>query len=131
MKKIILIICVLAFASCSLDKKGGLEEDVQTLKLTYVAWACDCAKWSTAEDLKKFSGGTSDYLIGSSVFIEPANQSLKLPETLGYNNDVIRFTGQFYHKKGFPEDYESYENPQEARVFRYTTYEIVESHYIK
>ena len=38
-----------------MDNKGGLEDKTQTLELTYIAWACDCANWSTKEDLEKYS----------------------------------------------------------------------------
>ena len=117
----------LVFTSCSLDKKGGLEEKVKTLELTYIAWACDCAKWATKEDLKKYS--TGDALADQSIFVEPANQSLELPDTLGYSNDIIIFSGQFYNEKGFPRGYQSFEEPEKARVFRYTEYEVVKSNY--
>jgi len=119
----------LVFASCSSDRKGELEGKVSTLELTYIAWACDCANWATKEDLKKYSDNIGDTLADQSIFVEPANQSLELPDTLGWSNDIIKFTGQFYNKKGFPKDYQSNEDPEKARVFRYTQYEVVKSNY--
>ena len=120
---------ILIFTSCSSDKKDGLEEEVKTIELTNIAWACDCANWATKYDLKKYSDNNGDTLADQCIFIEPASQELELPDTLGYSNDIIIFSGQFYNEKGFPKDYQSFENPDKARVFRYTKYEIVKSNY--
>lgn len=122
------IILGLLIISCS-DNKGGLKDKTQTLELNYIAWACDCANWVTNEDLEKYSENIGDTLAKQSIFIEPANKALALPDTLGYSNDIIKFTGQFYNEKGFPKDYHSYQEPEESRVFRYTDYEVVESNY--
>ncbi len=120
----------LSMLSCS-SKKGGLDGNIQTLELTYIVWACDCANWATSEVLDKFSENIGDTLAKQSIFIEPANQTLELPDTLGYNNVVIKFTGQFYKEKGFPKGHHSYQNPEESRVFRYTSYEVVKSNFMK
>lgn len=116
--------------SCS-DNKGGLDGKIQTLELTYIAWACDCANWATNKDLEKYSDNIGDTLAKQSIFIEPASQALELPDTLGYSNDVIKFTGQFYNEKGFPKGYHSDQDPEESRVFRYTDYEVMKSNFKK
>ncbi len=110
-------------------KTNELEEKEQTIELSYIAWACDCANWATVENIYKYNDNFGDTLSDLSVFIEPANESLKLPDTLGYNGDVIKFTGRFYKNKGFPKDYQSFENPKKARVFQYIKYQIIESNY--
>ncbi len=115
----------LSILSCT-DKKGGLDGNIKTLEFTYIAWACDCANWATKIDLEKYSGDT---LARQSIFLEPANQDLELPDSLGYSNDVIKFTGQFYNNKGFPKGYHSYQDPEKSRVFRYTEYEVVKSNF--
>lgn len=125
---LILIISGLLIISCS-DNKGGLEGEIQTLELNYIAWACDCANWAKNEDLEKYSGNIDNILAKQSIFIEPATRTLELLDTLGYSNDIIKFTGQFYNKKGFPKDYHSFQEPEESRVFRYISYEVVESNY--
>ena len=81
------------------DKKGGLNGNIQTLELTYVAWACDCANWATKEDIDKSSENDDDTLAKRSIFIEHANLALELPDTLGYSHDIIKFTGQFIMEK--------------------------------
>ena len=72
------------------------------------------------------TGSLSDHCI----FIEPASQALTLSDTLGYTNDIIQFTGQFYVDKAFPKDYVKTEQTvDKARVFRYTSYKIIKSNY--
>lgn len=112
------------------DDKGGLEDKIQTLELTPMLWACDCTDWVTDEDYEKYYDDIDDTLLARNcVFVEPASPLLKLPDTLGHFKDRIKFTGQFYKEKGFPEGYSSVQDPEKARVFRYTTYEVIRSNY--
>lgn len=122
-----MILSFLAFMACGSGDKGALKDEVLTLDLTYIAWACDCANWATFEDIKRFPHNSGDSLAYMSVFIEPASEDLVLPDTLGYSNNLIRFTGSFYEKRGFPENYYSIENPDEARVFRYTAFQVLKN----
>jgi len=127
-----IIPCLVAipfFKSPIFHKKNSLNEKVETVELIYIAWACDCANWAIKDDLINYSENIGDSLANYCLFVEPANQSLKLPDTLGYSGDVIRFTGQFYKEKGFPKDYISFENPDEARIFKYSDYKVVKSNY--
>ena len=126
MKIIALIFIVLLVMGCSNFQNKELEGNTQTIELEYIAWACDCANWATPKDIKKFSD-KEDSLFQKSVFIEPADKALQLPDTLGYNGDRIQFTGQFYVNKGYPEDYESEQEPEKTKVFRYTTYKVIKS----
>jgi hypothetical protein len=96
------------------------------MELSYVSWACDCANWATAFDLAKYEGNE---LANHCIYVEPASPSLVLPDSIGYNNDKVRFTGQFYNDSGFPKGYSSQENPEPARVFRYTSYQILQSNF--
>ena len=98
------------------------EKKEQTLELTYIAWACDCANWASPDDIRKYN---DNRLEDHCIYIEPANEKLELPDRLQNNNVVVRFTGKFYKRKGFPKGYRSIEQPEPARVFRYTKYEIV------
>ncbi len=120
------IILFLFFFSC--HYKGGLEEETQTLELTYVAWGCECANWTTLENLRHYHD-EGDSLAERCVFLEPESSILTLPDTLGFNQDLIRFTGKFYKNKGYPEDFYSYQNVDKMRVFRYTAYEVLKSSY--
>jgi hypothetical protein len=128
MKIITLIFAVLLVMGCSNFQTKGLESNTQTIELEYISWACDCANWATPKDIEKFSD-KEDSLFQRSVFIEPADKALQLPDTLGYNGDKIKFTGQFYVNKGYPEDYESEQKPEKAKVFRYTAYTVIKSNH--
>ena len=107
---------------------GVLEQEIQTLELTYIAWACPCANWATQEDLVRYEG-KEDSLAIQSIFIEPASSLFALPDSLGYSNDIIRFTGRFYQERGFPEGLQNPELYDKARVFRYFEYEVIQSNY--
>jgi len=105
-----------------------LEEKVQTLNLYYIQWACECTNWATEAD-RKLAGDTGS-LSELTVFVEPANPSLALPDTIGYQGDVVQFTGQFYKEKTYYEGYiKGEQDVDKARVFRYTKYKIIESHH--
>jgi hypothetical protein len=106
-----------------------LEDTVRVLELTYVAWACQCANWATEADVDK-AQNSNETLADKSIFIESADSSLELPDTLGYTGDLIRFTGQFYKDKGFPKKYPRTEmQVDKAKVFRYTKYQVLTSGY--
>lgn len=128
MKAIITIMAFLTIISCNSYNKGGLSGKTETLELTHITWACDCANWATKEDLKKYSEDL-DSLSWHSIFVEPANKAFELPDTIGFNSDIVKFTGQFYNGRGFPEDYQSFQYPKKSRVFRYTKYEVLKSNY--
>jgi len=133
MNRIILILTLifLIFSSCFVENK--LEEKEQVLELEYIAWACACANWVTTEDRERYENdeNSGDALSNLTFFIEEANKSLILPDTLGYANDIIRFTGRFYKKKGFPKGVrtEPEEHLEKAKIFRYTKYEVVKSNF--
>lgn len=109
--------------------KNSLIGKPQTVQLSSISWACDCANWIEPDTAAKYEKSGADTLADHCVFIEPADSSLQLPDTLGYNNDVIVFTGQYYEHKGFPKDQYSNEPVDKARVFRYSSYKIIESHH--
>jgi len=106
----------------------NLEDSIQTLELEYISWACQCANWAIPSDIDKYNdtGNLSEH----SIFIESADNAIDLPDTLGYNGDLIKFTGQFYKEKGYPKNYEkTEESVDKARVFRYNKYQVVRSNY--
>lgn len=106
-----------------------LEDTIRTVDLTYIAWACQCANWATQSDIKT-SNDDGDKLSSKSIFIEPADSILELPDTLGYSGDIIRFTGQFYIDKGYPKKYPKAEmRVDKAKVFRFTNYQVLQSNY--
>jgi hypothetical protein len=119
-----LFIALVLFAACK-QQPNQLEEKEQTIELTYIAWACDCANWATAEDIEKYNYN-SDTMAAHCIFIDPADTSLLLPERAGIVGQYIRFTGRFYTEKGIPASFEYGDvKPGKARIFRYTKYEVL------
>lgn len=108
--------------SCS-DTKIELEKE-QNIELTYIAWACECANWATKNDIRKYQD-SEDKLAEKCFFIEPTNDNVKIPDSLIRNNTRILFKGNFYKDKGFPKGFESKQNPEKAKVFRYFEYKII------
>ena len=123
--KFLTIFATSIILSCSTN---SLDEKTQTIELSDIAWACDCANWARPDDIRKYNDA-GDTLAELSIFIEPADSSLVLPDAIGYNGDLVEFTGQFYQAKGFPKGYSSQEMPEKSRVFRYTNYRVIESNY--
>lgn len=91
-------------------------------------WACECANWATQDVIIRYqdTGKLSDHC----VFVEPADTTLTLPDTLGYSGDIVQFTGQYYIEKGYPSDYiKGEQQVDKAQAFRYTSYKIIKSNY--
>jgi hypothetical protein len=105
-----------------------LEDSIRTLDLQYIQWACQCANWATSDDIRLYqdTGKLSEH----TFFIEPASDNLILPDTLGYNGNLIQFVGQFYMDKGYPKNYPKTEMiVEKANVFRYTSFKVMRSNY--
>lgn len=110
------------------DYAYGLNDQLDTIEVENINWACDCAEWRiVGEDFPE------DSLVSYAIFIEAAEESLKyedapLPEGAWYGN--LKLIGRFYEGKGISRDYKAtVEKPDPARVFRYDSYEI--THYMR
>ncbi len=122
MKVVVFILLLIFLCSCN-HHSNELDPHIRTIQLEHVVFACDCADWVKPDDFDR-----TNYA-DSAIYIEPADSTLVLPDTLGYNGDLIRFTGQFYKQKGYPKGYYSIESPHIAKVFRYTNYDVLKSNY--
>jgi hypothetical protein len=106
------------------DSANVLERKILQPELEYILWGCACANWITSADRIRYdTNGLADHCI----FIEPANNNLKLPDsTFQFDKENIKVTGQFYVRKDYPKGtIESEEHLDKARVFRFTKIEIV------
>jgi hypothetical protein len=121
-------IILFVFYSCTSHPKN-LEAKVQTVRFHYMAYACDCAQWVTAGDIAKYQNDQEEKLDANSVFIEPADPTLTVPDTIGVMGDIILLTGQYYTEKGFPKNFSTEEPADKAKVFRYTAYKIIKSNH--
>jgi hypothetical protein len=124
--KIYLYLIPLLLLSCS--SKNELEGKTQTVRLSYIAWACECANWHNVDDTTEYKN--QDKLAAHCIFIEPADDLATMPDTLGYSGDMIEFTGQYYKNKGYAKGFIKTEEPvAPAKVFRYTHFRVIQSNY--
>lgn len=102
-----------------------LEDETHKIKVTYIAYGCECANWKIIEDNgTKCNGNDCE-----DIFLEPINEKVVIPDTIGYTGDLIEITGKFYSQKGFPKDYNSEQQPEKARVFQFTGYKVINSNH--
>ncbi len=126
MKQLSTATLIILLFSCS-TQQNKLNSKIETVEFHYINWASECANWAPMDLIKK---NENDSLASYCVFVEPADTSLILPDTVGYINDIVQFTGQYYIDKGFPKDYVKGEQQvDKAKVFRYTSYKIIKSNY--
>lgn len=100
----------------------------ETLEVSYVNWACDCANFIET----KFYKSNSNYQIKETdcIFIDPSNDNNKIPNTF-YSKEnfdhYLELTGQFYNDKGIPSSYEqkTEQQPKKAKVFRYDSFKLI------
>ena len=122
MSKFFSLILIFLLIGCSENKKE-LEKE-QNIELTYIALACECANWATKTDIVKYQD-FKDKLAEKCVYIEAANPEVEFPDSLIKFNTKVLFKGNFYKNKGFPNGFESEQNPEKAKVFRYYEYKII------
>ncbi len=105
------------------DSTNTLTGKTETLELEYIDWSCACANWITIVDKKKYKDSG---LVKHSIFIEPADSSLNLPESFNHLQNRIKVTGQFYVREDYPQGTVQMEEPLEkAKIFRYTSIQII------
>ena len=122
--RIISLLTIVLFIGCKENSKT--KEQTETIKLQYIGWACECANWANLEDANETEN--LDRLADKSIFIEPADENNKLPDSIGYSGDVVEFTGNFYPGKRYPKDYvKTEQDVKKAKVFRYQTYKVIRS----
>ena len=113
-----------------LEHPNQLNNKIETIEVSYVNWACDCADFYDL-DLKK---NNPDYEISDAdcFFIEPSDLKNQLPESYFdsiYRYSTLKLKGQFYIDKGISKTYElkTSEKPKPAKVFKYDTFEIIKN----
>ena len=107
------------------DPANTLDSKIQKLELEYIVWGCACANWITPKDYKKYQdSGLAKYCI----FIEPSDTTKLFPDSLfHFDKNNIIVTGQFYIKEDYPKGtYETEEQIDKAKVFRYTDLKIID-----
>lgn len=117
------------FIISSFDRPWIPSSERQTIEVTYINWACDCADFVETRNFKE--NPVSEPEEEDFLFIEPEKESIKLDSTfyssIHYSKN-LRLTGRFYIDKGIPKSYEMKTpvKPEHAKVFLYDTIELVE-----
>jgi len=109
-----------------LDYSYQLEEEKDSLDLSYIHWACACANWL---EVSKFPKTENEEIQAEDcLFIEAASAQNILPDSLQYSQQVIRLYGSFYQQPGISRDYEkpTSQKPEAARVFRYDSFKMLQ-----
>ena len=115
---LITLLTIVLAGAVSCDRRGGLQDDVVTVELTWVGWGCRCPEWCAYQNGKDPE---------PCIFVEPADPTLELPASLWIDHPSIpraRFTGRYYEGEGRPKGYYT-EGVTEGRVLQYTAYEII------
>lgn len=112
-----------------LDYPMELNEEVETIEVGYVNWACDCADHF---EIKLSHKNKAYHLEGEDcIYIEPFDKKIQIPKVY-YDSlhwkKYLRLKGQFYKNKGVSRSYarKTSEKPEYARVFRYVSYELMD-----
>jgi hypothetical protein len=99
-----------------------LENQVVKIKVTYIAYGCECANWK----IKTINGEPCIEPNCEDIFLEPLKSKKEIQEAAFQNGNTIELTGKFYKRKGFPKDYfHSEQLPEKARIFQYSSYKIM------
>ncbi|QNR23827.1 hypothetical protein [Croceimicrobium hydrocarbonivorans] len=108
-----------------LDYSYQLEEEKDSLDLSYIFWACACANWLEVSKFPKTKG--EEIQAEDCLFIEAVSAQNLLPDSLHNSQQTIRFYGSFYQHPGISRDYKkpTSQKPEAARVFRYDSFKIV------
>jgi len=109
------------------DPTNILETKVQKLELEYIVWGCACANWITPKDYTRYQDSG---LAKHCIFIEAADTTKIFPDSIfQFDKNNIIVTGQFYIKEDYPKGtYETEEQLDKAKVFRYTDLKIIDKH---
>lgn len=109
------------------DSTNVLEQSIHTLELEFILWGCACPNWISKAERIECENNDSKRIIDYCIFIEPADVSLKEPDsTFQFGEENILVTGSFYVKKDYSKGTVEQEEPlPKARVFRFTKIEIV------
>lgn len=95
-----------------------LDDNKSSILVTNINYACECANWRLVKINNKLNLKEED------IYLEPFDKSKIIPDSVKYGSE-IQLYGNFYLKKSFPKNYYSNQNPDKARVFRYSDFKIV------
>jgi hypothetical protein len=104
--------------------KHLLADELDTLELFYINWACTCPNWA---DISKIDTDDEE-----TFYVEAADSQIEIPYGFPQYSSTIRFIGKRYKEKSIPKN-NPWANPEgmdmhdylSNLVFRYYSYEVV------
>ena len=117
------------------DYPNNIDDNIDTIEVEYISWACACANWVDYSYLISNSYISEDKLAENCFFIEAEKDSIRIPDSYfaDTNNYRIQLIGSYYKDKGISRDYikPTSEKPEHARVFRYSQFKIIKPEVIQ
>ncbi|MEO1435620.1 MAG: hypothetical protein AAFV80_08805 [Bacteroidota bacterium] len=135
-----------------LEDLNHLKPDLDTLVLSFGAFACSCPQWvdnnwvvNRFDPLVKgfydqfpdrdtaSLDGERDYVdpYYDAYFLEQADPEVSIPDRISIPGNQFLFIGRIYKKRGHPRDYQPFGPPlPEGRVFRFYSYEILKPYQV-
>ena len=107
------------------DSTNKLTDKVETLEVEYTVWGCACPNWIQTKD--NINNDTTKNFLKFHFYIEPANKTLELPIYFDASKHKLKVSGQFYEREDYPQGtIEMEEKMPKAKVFRYTSLEVID-----
>ena len=111
----------------TLDNPRKLTGKTETIEVSYVNWACDCANFIETRFYANLGYETREE---DCIFLEPSKLEIQIPDSFYKNHfgKTLRLKGQFYKDIGIPTNYEKKTDgakPIKSKVFRYEEIEII------
>ena len=105
------------------DIPDSLKARLSTKRLTYQIFACDCPNFAAMESRDT----TLPYGFSELYYIEPANETLIIPDELIQNSSEFEFEGIETNTNGLPK-FANFQDspPTKGRVFTYWSYKQIE-----
>ena len=132
MKPSWLIACCLCLAAgstgCRWDRPPSrLSDNVETIEVSYVNWACDCPDWIET----KYSRDSTEIDERQCIYVEPAQPAIAITDsfyTTKHFSQTLRLSGRFYLDEGVPASYEQKTSgkSEPGKVFCYDKIEYID-----
>lgn len=111
----------------TLDNPRKLTGKTETIEVSYVNWACDCADFI---EIRFYANPGYETREEDCIFLEPSKLEIQIPDSFYKNHfgRTLRLKGQFYTDLGIPTNYlkkTDATKPRKSKVFRYEEIEII------
>jgi hypothetical protein len=108
------------------DPTNKLTDKVENLEISYHIIGCACPNWIRTKD--EGSTDTNKTFKDFYFYIEPAHDSLEIPNYFEPYRHYVKVKGRFYEREDYPQGTIEMEEPMpKAKVFRYSKFEVIDN----